>query len=239
MIELYWWMSANGHKIAMFLEEAGLPYNIHAIDVTQAQQYTPEYKKICPNNKIPAIVDTAPTDGGAPITIFESGAILIYLADKVGRFIPADIRGRMEAIQWVFWQVAGLGPMGGQAVHFLNFAPERQEYPVARYTTEAKRLLTVLEERLQGREFMVGESYSVADMATAPWIYGFARRGQKELIDFDLFPNIKRWYDAIMARPSTQRAYAHVSKYISNTPKNNSDLSPEARRIMFGAHSVR
>ncbi|TAL03166.1 MAG: thiol:disulfide oxidoreductase [Rhodospirillaceae bacterium] len=239
MIDLYWWMSANGHKITMFLEEAGLPYRIHGIDVSKGDQYTPEFQKISPNNKIPAIIDDAPNGGGRPITIFESGAILIYLAEKTGRFMSTDLHTRMETIQWVFWQAAGLGPMGGQAVHFLNFAPEHIAYAIARYTSENRRLLGVLERRLEERQFMVGDSYSIADMASAPWIFGFQRRNQKELFDFEPYPNIKRWFDAIMARPATQRAYAHVANFVANAPKDNRDFSEDARRILFGNHAVK
>ncbi|KAF1007203.1 MAG: Disulfide-bond oxidoreductase YfcG [Pseudomonas fluorescens] len=170
MIDLYYWTTPNGHKISLFLEEAGLPYEVHPVNIGQGDQFKPEFLKIAPNNRIPAIVDQQPADGGAPISLFESGAILLYLAEKTGRFIPQDLRGRQEALQWLFWQMGGLGPMAGQNHHFNVFAPEKIPYAIKRYIDETARLYGVLDRRLADRAFVAGEDYSIADMAIYPWI---------------------------------------------------------------------
>ena len=165
MIDLYYWTTPNGHKITMFLEETGMPYTIHPVNIGKGDQFKPEFLKISPNNRIPAIVDTAPTDGGEPIAMFESGAILLYLADKIGRFIPRDFRARLDCIQWLFWQMGNLGPLAGQNHHFVHYAPEKIPYAIDRYVNETGRLYAVLNKRLADREFITG-GYTIADMAS-------------------------------------------------------------------------
>lgn len=225
MIDLYYWTTPNGHKITLFLEECGLPYKIHPVNISRGDQFKPEFLAIAPNNRIPAIVDQKPADGGAPISLFESGAILLYLAEKTGRFLPADLRGRAEVSQWLFWQMGGLGPMAGQNHHFSGYAPERIPYAIERYVKETNRLYGVLDKRLADREFVAGD-YSIADMAAYPWIVPHAKQGQ----DLNDFPHLKRWFDAIAARPATQRAYA-----LADTVNTAPSVSDEAsRRILFG-----
>ena len=202
MIDLYYWTTPNGHKITLFLEEAGLPYRIVPVNIGAGEQFRPEFLAISPNNRIPAIVDHAPADGGPPLPVFESGAILLYLAEKTGRFLPPGPRGRVEALEWLFWQVGGLGPMAGQNHHFGTFAPEKIPYAIERYVKETARLYGVLDRRLAGREF-VADTYSIADMAIYPWIVPYERQ-QQNLEDF---PNLKRWFAAIQARPAVIRAY--------------------------------
>lgn len=203
MIDLYYWTTPNGHKITLFLEETGLPYRIHPINIGKDEQFQPHFLKIAPNNRIPAIVDNEPADGGEPLSLFESGAILLYLAEKTGRFIPQDLRGRQEALQWLFWQMGGLGPMAGQNHHFNRFAPEKVPYAIQRYVKETARLYGVLDRRLADRAFVAGDDYSIADMAIYPWIVPHAYQEQ----DLDDFPHVKRWFQAIQARPATVRAY--------------------------------
>jgi GST-like protein len=227
MIDLHYWTTPNGHKITLFLEEAGLPYRIHPVNIGKGEQFAPDFLKISPNNRIPAIVDQAPTDGGAPIALFESGAILLYLADKTGQLIPGDPRGRAEALQWLFWQVGGLGPMAGQNGHFRFAAPEPIAYAIERYTNETNRLYGVLDTRLADRPFLAGAAYSIADIASYPWIVPYERHGQT----LDDFPHLKRWFEAIRARPATVRAYA-VAQEINPNPQ---PARTEAeRRILFG-----
>lgn len=232
MIDLYYWTTPNGHKITIFLEEAGLPYEIHPVNIGKGDQFKPEFLAIAPNNRIPAIVDQQPADGGAPLSLFESGAILQYLAEKTGRFLPADLRGRAEVSQWLFWQMGGLGPMAGQNHHFSGYAIERIPYAIERYVKETNRLYGVLNKRLADREFVAGD-YSIADMAAYPWIVPHAKQGQ----DLNDFPHLKRWFDAIAARPAVQRAYALADK-VNTTPSVSDD---ESRRILFGqtAQNVR
>lgn len=213
MIDLYYWTTPNGHKISLFLEEAGLPYEVHPVNIGQGDQFKPEFLKIAPNNRIPAIVDQQPADGGAPISLFESGAILLYLAEKTGRFIPQDLRGRQEALQWLFWQMGGLGPMAGQNHHFNVFAPEKIPYAIKRYIDETARLYGVLDRRLADRAFVAGEDYSIADMAIYPWIVSHERQSQK----LEDFPHVQRWFNHIKQRPATVRAYAWVDRI--NPPK--------------------
>ena len=208
MIDLYYWTTPNGHKIALFLEEAGLPYRIHPINIGKDEQFQPHFLKISPNNRIPAIVDNAPSDGGEPLSLFESGAILLYLAEKTGRFIPQDLRGRQDCLQWLFWQMGGLGPMAGQNHHFNRFAPEKLPYAIQRYVKETSRLYGVLDKRLADRAFVAGSEYSIADMAIYPWIDRHPWQEQ----NLDDFPNLKRWYLDIQARPATVRAYALVAQ---------------------------
>ncbi|WP_330213391.1 glutathione binding-like protein [Pseudomonas sp. Z18(2022)] len=214
MIDLYYWTTPNGHKVSLFLEEAGLPYEVHPINIGQGDQFKPDFLKIAPNNRIPAIVDQNPTDGGAPISLFESGAILLYLAEKTGQFIPQDLRGRQEALQWLFWQMGGLGPMAGQNHHFSQFAPEKIPYAIKRYVDETARLYGVLDRRLADRKFVAGEEYSIADMAIYPWIVSHKWQSQK----LEDFPHVERWFNHIKQRPATVRAYELVQKV--NPPKS-------------------
>ncbi|MBD2201935.1 glutathione S-transferase N-terminal domain-containing protein [Calothrix sp. FACHB-1219] len=202
MIDLYYWTTPNGHKITIFLEEVGLTYNIIPVNIGAGDQFKPEFLKISPNNRIPAIVDNEPANGGTSISIFESGAILLYLAEKTGKLIPQDLHQRVEVLQWLFWQIGGLGPMAGQNHHFSQYAPEKIEYAINRYVKETGRLYAVLDKRLADREFVAGD-YSIADIATYPWIVPYERQGQ----NLEDFPNLKRWFEAIKARPATIRAY--------------------------------
>ncbi len=232
-IDLYYWPTPNGHKITLFLEEAGLDYTIHPINIGKGDQFQPDFLKIAPNNRMPAIVDPAPADGGAPISIFESGAILLYLAEKTGRFLPTDLRGRVATLEWLFWQMGGLGPMAGQNHHFSQYAPEKLPYAIDRYVKETGRLYAVMNKRLADHAFLAGADYTIADMASYPWVVPHERQGQT----LEDFPHLKRWFEAIAARPATQRAYARG-------PEVNPDQAPisdEARRVMFGqsASSVR
>jgi GST-like protein len=206
------------------LEETGLPYNIKPVNISKGEQFTPEFLAISPNNRIPAMVDLAPADGKGPLSVFESGAILQYLAEKIGRFLPADPRGRAEVMQWLFWQMGGLGPMAGQNGHFNNYAPEKLPYAIDRYVKETERLYGVLDERLADREFVAGD-YSIADMASYPWIVPHERHGQK-LTDF---PNLKRWFETIKQRKAVQRAYA-LAKTINTAPTVNQ----ESKSVLFG-----
>jgi GST-like protein len=224
MIDLYYWPTPNGHKITLFLEETGLPYTIKPVNIGAGEQFKPDFLKISPNNRMPAIVDHEPAEAGPPVSIFESGAILLYLADKTGKFLPKDLRGRFDALQWLFWQVGGLGPMAGQNHHFSQYAPEKIPYAVDRYVNETGRLYAVLDRRLADREFVAG-AYSIADMASYPWVVPYERQGQK----LEDFPNLKRWFEAIRARPATERAYAR-GKEFQTRPAN----SEESRKILFG-----
>ena len=224
MIDLYYWTTPNGHKITLFLEEAGLPYTIHPVNLGRGDQFKPEFLAISPNNRIPAIVDQDPGDGGAPVPVFESGAILLYLAEKTGKFLPRDLRGRIAALEWLFWQVGGLGPMAGQNHHFKQYAPEKLSYAIERYVNETNRLYAVLNKRLADRAFVAGE-YSIADMASYPWIVPYENQGQK-LADF---PHLERWFEAIRARPATQRAYAKAAE-INRAPI---PVDEESRKILF------
>ncbi|BDI18193.1 thiol:disulfide oxidoreductase [Nostoc cf. commune SO-36] len=202
MIELYYWTTPNGHKITIFLEEVGLPYTIIPVNIGAGDQFKPEFLKISPNNRIPAIVDHKPADGGPPISVFESGAILLYLAEKTGKLIPQDLRQRTQVLEWLFWQMAGLGPMAGQNHHFSTYAPEKIEYAINRYVNETGRLYAVLNKQLADREFVAGD-YSIADIAAYPWIVPHERQSQ----NLEDFPHVKRWFEAIKARPATIRAY--------------------------------
>ena len=225
MIDLYYWTTPNGHKLTMFLEEAGLPYTIHPVNINKGEQFDPAFLKISPNNRIPAIVDRAPADGGAPIPMFESGAILLYLADKIRRFIPSDARARLDCIQWLFWQMANLGPMAGQNHHFGLYAPEKLPYAIDRYVRETGRLYAVLNKKLAKSEFIVGE-YTIADMASYPWI-----RPERQQQNIDDFPHLKRWKEAIQARPATVRAYARAKEI---NPSAGVPATAEERKVLFG-----
>ena len=228
MIDLHYWPTPNGHKITIFLEESGLPYTIQRVDIGKGDQFKPDFLKIAPNNRMPAIVDNAPSDGGAPLSVFESGAILHYLADKTGKFLPRDVRGRTEVMQWLFWQMAGLGPMAGQNGHFNSYAPEKVPYAIDRYTKETSRLYGVLNKRLANHEF-IADDYSIADMACYPWIVPYESHKQ----NLGDFPHLKRWFDAIKARPAVERAYAMAP------PRK--PMTDEERKVLFGqdASSVR
>ena len=234
MIDLHYWPTPNGHKITLFLEEAGLEYRIVPVDIGKGAQFDADFLRISPNNKMPAIVDHDPVDGGPPITVFESGAILQYLADKTGRFlgIPAGaeaglaLRQRVVVNEWLFWQMAGLGPMTGQYGHFHVYAPEAIGYARERYRKEAERLLGVLDRQLEGRAFVAGADYSIADMAIYPWISPY----DKAPLDLAPFQNVRRWQAAIRERPATQRAYA-LSKQVN--PRAGEALSEAERNILF------
>jgi GST-like protein len=209
MIELSYWFTPNGHKITIFLEESETPYRIIPINIGKGDQFGAGFLEIAPNNKIPAIVDTEPEDGGAPVSVFESGAVLQYLAEKTGKFLPADLRLRFEVMQWLYWQVGGLGPMAGQNHHFGFAAPEKIPYAIDRFVAETARLYLVLNKRLADREFIAG-SYSIADMASYPWIVPHQRQQQ----NLDDFPHLQRWFQAIEGRPAVRKAYA-VAEQIS------------------------
>ena len=200
MIEVYSWATPNGHKVHIMLEECGLPYRAHAIDIGAGDQFTAEFLAISPNNKIPAILDPAGPDG-RPLSLFESGAILMYLAEKTGRFMPADPRGRYEVLQWLMFQMGGVGPMLGQAHHFRLYAPEKIEYAINRYTNEARRLYGVMDKRLAESRFMAGPDYTIADIAIFPWLRSWEKQG----IIWHDYPHLKRWFDEIGARPAVQR----------------------------------
>ena len=223
MIDLHYWPTPNGHKITMFLEETELPYRIFPVNISKGEQFKPEFLAIAPNNRMPAVVDHAPLEGGAPISIFESGAILAYLAEKTELFMPIDVRGRVEVMQWLFWQTSGLGPMAGQNHHFSRYALEKIPYAIERYVKETNRLYGVLDRRLRDREFVAG-GYSIADMAAYPWVVPHEAQGQ----NLDDFPHLKRWFEAIKQRPATIRAY-EIGKSIGTV-----EITEESRRILFG-----
>ncbi|MEP6608732.1 MAG: glutathione S-transferase N-terminal domain-containing protein [Burkholderiaceae bacterium] len=222
MIDLYTWPTPNGHKIHIMLEECALPYKVHPIDIGAGDQFKPEYLKISPNNKMPAIVDSDGPDGRS-ISLFESGAILLYLAGKTVKFLPTDVRGKYLALQWLMFQMGGVGPMLGQAHHFRNYAAEKIEYAINRYTNEAKRLYGVMDRRLGDAKYFAGE-YSIADMAIFPWTRSYANQG----IDLADYPNVKRWFDAIDARPAVKRGL----QVLADRRKPIDDKQKEA---LFGA----
>lgn len=226
MIDFYYWTTPNGHKVTLFLEETGMPYRMHPVNLGKGEQFKPEFLAISPNNRMPAIVDQDPKGGGAPISVFESGAILLYLADKTGKFIPQDLRGRTETIEWLFWQMGGLGPMAGQNHHFAQYAPEKIPYAIDRYVKETNRLYGVMNKRLADRPFLAGD-YSIADMASYPWIVPYERQGQK----LEDFPHLKRWFEAIAARPATIAAYAKAQEI---NPSVGAPMTDEAKKVLFG-----
>jgi GST-like protein len=226
MIDLYYWTTPNGHKITLFLEETGLEYAIKPVNIGKGEQFDPAFLKISPNNRIPAIVDHAPADGGEAISVFESGAILLYLAGKTGQFLPKDLRGQVQVLEWLMWQMGGLGPMAGQNHHFSIYAPEKIPYAIERYVKETSRLYGVLNKRLVGRDFILGKQYTIADMAAYPWIIP-ERQGQ----DIADFPNLRRWHAAIRARPATVRAYARAKEV---NPQPTQVRTEQERKILFG-----
>lgn len=225
MIELYYWPTPNGHKITMFLEEVGLDYQLHTVNIGTGDQFKPEFLAFSPNNRMPAIIDRKPLDEGEPLTVFESGAILVYLAEKTRRFLPTDVRGRKTVLEWLFWQVGGLGPMAGQNHHFVQYAPERIPYAMDRYVNETNRLYGVLDRRLAQHAYLAGDDYTIADMASYPWVVPWQRQQQK----LEDFPHLKRWFDEISERPATQRAYARGVAFKAQPP-----TSEESRRMLFG-----
>jgi GST-like protein len=227
MIDLYYWPTPNGHKITLFLEEAGLDYTIKPINIGSGDQFKPEFLAFSPNNKMPAIIDQQPADGGAPISVFESGAILLYLANKTGRFFGVDVREKVAVNQWLMWQMGGLGPMTGQYGHFNVYAPEKIAYAIDRYTNEVKRLLGVLDGQLQKHAFVAGDTYSIADMAIYPWINPYDRAP----LDMTPYPHVQRWQAEIAKRPATARAYALREQVNPNAGK---PLSDEERKHLFG-----
>ena len=224
MIDLYTWPTPNGHKIHIMLEETGLEYTVHAIDISAGDQFDPEFLKISPNNKMPAIVDND-GPGGKPYSLFESGAILMYLAEKTGRFMPQETRARYTVIQWLMFQMGGIGPLLGQAHHFRAYAPEKIPYAVDRYTNEANRLYNVLDVRLKDHEYLADE-YSIADIATFPWLRSYERQG----VDLNDYPNVKRWFDAVSDRPAVKRGLEVLADRRRSGP-----ISDAEREVMFGA----
>jgi GST-like protein len=225
MIELYYWPTPNGHKITMFLEEAELDYTIHPINISGGDQFKPEFLAFSPNNRMPAIIDRDPADGGEPVTVFESGAILLYLAEKTGRFLPADLRGRKTVTEWLFWQMGGLGPMAGQNHHFGAYAPEKIPYAINRYVNETNRLYGVMDRRLAGCPFLAGADYSIADMAAYPWVVPWKRQQQ----NLDDFASLRRWFDSIRERPATLRAYAKGEPYSAQPA-----VTEDGKKLLFG-----
>jgi len=228
MIDLYYWPTPNGHKITLFLEEASVPYRIIPVDIGAGEQFRLEFLAISPNNRIPAIVDDAPAGSDAPVPVFESAAILVYLAEKTGRFLPPDLRGRKTVIEWLIWQVANLGPVAGQNHHFVTYAEKKIPYAMERFINETNRLYGVLDGRLEDRAFIAGDEYTIADMACYPWVVPWKRQQQ----NLDDFPALRRWFDAIRARPATVRAYAIAETYRAD------QMTEEARRILFGQTAV-
>jgi GSH-dependent disulfide-bond oxidoreductase len=224
MIDLYTWPTPNGHKIHIMLEECKLPYRVHPINIGKGDQFQPEFLKISPNNKIPALVDSEGPDG-KPISLFESGAILVYLAAKTGKFMPKGDRAKYEVLQWLMFQMGGVGPMLGQAHHFRIYAPEKIEYAVNRYTNEAKRLYGVMDKRLQSSPWIGGKSYSIADIAIFPWLRSWQNQG----IDWADYPHLKAWFDKIDARPAVQKAV----QVLADARKPLTD--DKARQVLFGS----
>jgi GSH-dependent disulfide-bond oxidoreductase len=224
MHDIYFWTTPNGYKVLLFAEEAGIEYTIKPVNISKGEQFAPDFLKISPNNRMPALVDHAPKDGKGPVSVFESGAILLYLAEKFGKFIPIDLRGRVETLQWLFWQMGNLGPMTGQSGHFRNYAPEKIPYAIDRYVKEVNRLYGVLDKRLADRKFMAGDDYTIADMATYPWV-----NPQNQQQNPDDFPHMMRWKAEIAARPATVRAY-DKGKAINTAPT----VTEESRKLLFG-----
>jgi len=224
MIDVYTWATPNGHKVHIMLEECGLPYTVHAVDIAAGDQFKPELLAISPNNKIPAIVDSDGPDGQS-ISLFESGAILLYLAGKTGKFMPTSVRGKYETLEWLMFQMGGVGPMLGQAHHFRIYAPEKIEYAVNRYTNEARRLYGVMDKRLGQTRFLAGSEYTIADIATWPWTRSYKNQG----IDLGDFPNVQRWFDTIAARSAAQRGVQVLDK------ARKALTDDKAREMLFGA----
>jgi GST-like protein len=223
MIDLYYWPTPNGWKVSIALEEMEIPYQLFPVNIGRAEQFDPDFLRISPNNRMPAIVDRDPDGGGEPISVFETGAILLYLGEKTGKFLPGDLRGRVEVTEWLMWQMGGLGPMLGQNHHFRSYAAEKLQYAIDRYTDEANRLYGVLDRRLEGRRYVCGE-YSIADMACWPWIVPHELQGQ----NLDDFPNVKRWYDQMKTRPGVRRGFDVLRDV------RKAGMDEEAKRVLFG-----
>ena len=224
MIDVYSWATPNGHKVHIMLEECGLPYQVHPINIGAGDQFGEEFLKISPNNKIPAIVDSEGPDG-KPISLFESGAILVYLAGKTGKFLPEDVRGKYETLQWLMFQMGGVGPMLGQAHHFRIYAPEKIEYAINRYTNEARRLYGVIDKQLSNRPWLAGDEYTIADIATFPWLRSWQNQG----IELDDYPHLKRWFNTIAQRPAVKRGVEVLAR--ERKPLH----TDKEREILFGA----
>ncbi|OGA44784.1 MAG: glutathione S-transferase [Betaproteobacteria bacterium RIFCSPLOWO2_12_FULL_62_13] len=226
MIDVYSWPTPNGHKVHIMLEETGLKYRVHGINIRQGDQFKPEFLKISPNNRIPAIIDHD-GPGGRPISLFESGAILLYLASKAGKYLPLDMHERWTCMQWLMWQMSGIGPMFGQANHFRRYAKEKMQYPIDRYTNEANRLTRVLDKRLGESRYTASDEYSIADIAIFPWMRGAENRG----VNLEEYPNVKRWFDEINARPAVQRGVKVLSEVqtVSQAPHDEKSWD-----ILFG-----
>jgi GST-like protein len=224
MIDLHFWPTPNGHKVSIFLEEAGLDYRFFPVNIGKGEQFRPEFLKIAPNNRMPAILDHAPADGGEPISVFESGAILVYLAEKTGKFLSADLRLRMKTLEWLFWQMGGLGPMAGQNHHFSQYAPEKIPYAIDRYVKETNRLYGVLDRQLANNEWVAG-AYSIADMASYPWVVSHDKQSQK----LEDFPHVKRWFDAMYTRPAVIAAYAK-----GEPMRESANMTDEEKKVLFG-----
>ncbi len=223
MIDLYYFPTPNGHKVTLFLEEAKLDYQLHEINILKGDQFDDEFLKFSPNNKMPAIIDQSPADGGEPVSVFESGAILLYLAEKTGLFLSKNFRERKETLEWLFWQMAGFGPMLGQNHHFVQYAPKKIDYAIERYVGETERLYSVLENRLEDRDYIVDE-YSIADMATYPWAKGW----EAQKMDIKQFPNVKAWLKRIEKRPATQSAYQKAELI------KKEEMNDENKKVLFG-----
>jgi GST-like protein len=224
MIEVFYWPTPNGHKVTMFLEETGMSYRVKPINIGKGEQFQPGFLKIAPNNRMPAIIDHSPSDGGPPLSVFESGAILVYLAEKIGQFLPSDPRHKAHVLQWLFWQMGGLGPMAGQNHHFAQYANDKIPYAIDRYVKETNRLYGVLDRQLAKGEFVAG-AYSIADMAIYPWIVPWEKQSQK----LDDFPHLKRWFQSIQSRPAVQRAYSKWEGL-----REQAGMTEEAKKILFG-----
>jgi GST-like protein len=229
MIELFYWPTPNGHKITIFLEEAGLAYKVHPINIGKGEQFQPDFLKIAPNNRMPAILDHQPSDGGAPLSVFESGAILVYLAEKIGQFLPSGARSKAHVLEWLFWQMGGLGPMAGQNHHFAQYAPEKIPYAIDRYVKETNRLYGVLDRQLAVTKDYVAGAYSIADMAIYPWVVPYERQGQT----LDDFPHLKRWFTVMKSRPAVQRAYTQWEGV-----RTQQGMTDEEKKVLFGQTSA-
>jgi GST-like protein len=230
MIKLYYWTTPNGHKITLCLEELGVPYEVIPVHIGKGDQFKPDFLRLSPNNKIPAILDTEPVDGPEPVSVFESGAILTYLAEKTGQFYGNNGRQRLEVMQWLFWQMGGLGPMAGQNHHFNVYAPEKVPYAIDRYVKETARLYAVMDRQLADRPFLAGD-YSIADMASYPWVKSHERQQQ----DLNDFPNVKRWFEFISERPATERAYAVVEQIKTS----GQGYTEDEKKVLFGQDASR
>ena len=224
MIEVYSWPTPNGHKVHIMLEECGLPYRAHAVDISAGDQFNPEFLALSPNNKIPAIVDPDGPDG-RPMSLFESGAILLYLAGKTGKFLPQDVRGKYETLQWLMFQMGGVGPMLGQAHHFRIYAPQKIDYAIERYTNEAKRLYGVMDRQIARHRYIAGDEYTIADIAVFPWLRSWKNQG----IDWNDYPHLKGWFDEIAARPAVQRGVEVLADL------RKPQMDDKAREALFGA----